>query len=149
MRMTWQSSALQGLGVLAGILTAFAIDAAWEDRGDRHREVAYLQALSAELATNGSRFRAYRERAEAAIAADEGALRTIVFTDEPVTPAVLSEVIAGFGALFLTLPERAALSDILASGGVAYIEDPEVRRLISKYSDALDQQIEWTASASR
>jgi hypothetical protein len=43
-------------------------------------------------------------------------------------------------ALFLELPERAALADILSSGGASFIEDPSVRRLISRYSDALDRQ---------
>jgi hypothetical protein len=141
MRGRWRSAILQGFGVLAGILAAFAIDAAWDRHVDAGREAAYLDALSAELSTNRARFESYRQRAEAALSADEEALQTVVFAPGPVSPESVAKVVAGFGALFLTLPERAALSDILTSGGIAYITDPTIRRLISRYSDALDQQL--------
>jgi hypothetical protein len=39
------------------------------------------------------------------------------------------------------LPERAALSDMLSSGGITYMDDPSVRRLISQYADKVDRQV--------
>lgn len=140
--------------VLAGVLIAFWIDAAWDNRRDRGRERGYLQALAAELATNRDRFGRYQELLDGQIRTNDHALRTIVFAQGPVPPDMVREWLRTTAALFLELPEQAALSDILSSGGISFIEDPAVRRLISRYADALDRQrayqenitAQWTAS---
>ena len=38
---------IEAISVLAGVLIAFWIDAAWDNRRDRGRERGYLQALRA------------------------------------------------------------------------------------------------------
>jgi hypothetical protein len=131
---------IEASSVLAGVLIAFWIDAAWDTRKDRGRERGYLRALAAELTTNRDRFGRYRESLDAQIETNDQALRTIVFARGSVPPDSVREWLRTTAALFLELPEQAALSDILSSGGISFIEDPAVRRLISKYSDALDRQ---------
>ena len=131
---------IEAISVLAGVLIAFWIDAAWDNRRDRSRERGYLHALRAELATNRDRFRRYRELLDGQVETNDKALQTNVFAEAPVPPDSIREWLRTTAALFLELPEQAALSDILSSGGISFIEDPAVRRLISRYSDALDRQ---------
>ncbi len=45
------------------------------------------------------------------------------------------------GPIWFTYPERAALSDILSSGGIAFIQDPGIRLLVARYSLRLDQHM--------
>lgn len=145
---------IEATSVLAGVLMAFWIDATWDNRRDRDRERGYLQALVAELATNRDRFSRYRELLDGQIETNDHALRAIVFAESPVAPDLVRDWLRTTAALFLELPEQAALSDILSSGGISFIVDPAVRRLISKYSDALDRQrafqdnitAQWNAS---
>jgi hypothetical protein len=145
---------IEATSVLAGVLMAFWIDAAWDNRRDRIRERGYLQALAAELATNRDRFGRYRELLIGQIETNDHALRTIVFPEGPVPSELVRDWLRTTAALFLEVPEQAALSDILSSGGISFIEDSAVRRLISKYSDALDRQrayqdnitAQWNAS---
>lgn len=139
--LRWRSALLEGLGVLAGILLAFAIDAAWDDRQERLRESGYLEALQAELATNRERFQEYKVLLQLSRDGDAYALENVVFAEAGVTRSDIVEMTQRSAGSFLTLPERAALADILSSGGIAFIEDPAVRRLISRYSDVLDQQM--------
>lgn len=139
--LRWQSALLEGIGVLVGILIAFGIDAAWDTRGDREREAVYLEALQAEIATNRARFEDHREFLRWTLQEDEKALRTVVFAEGPVTSDVILAMSETLPGSFLVLPERAALSDILSSGGISFVEDPGLRRLISRYADALDQQV--------
>jgi hypothetical protein len=131
---------LEAVGVLAGVLLAFSIDAAWDNRRDRGREKGYLSALAAEIGTNRERFARYRDLLDGQLRTNDHALGDIVFGGPTVEAGSVREWLRSTGALYLELPERAALSDILSSGGISFIEDPSVRRLISRYSDALDRQ---------
>jgi hypothetical protein len=148
------TAVIEATSVLAGVLMAFWIDAAWDNRRDRSRERGYLQALAAELATNRERFGQYQELLDGQIQTNDHALRTIVFAEGSVSPERVRDWLRTTAALFLELPEQAALSDILSSGGISFIEDPAVRRLISRYSDALERQrafqdnitAQWNAS---
>ena len=131
---------LEAVSVLAGVLIAFSIDAAWDNRRDRGREKGYLSALAAEIETNRERFCGYLDQLQSQLHTGDRALREIVFAQGTVDPGAVRGWLQSTGALYLELPEQAALSDILSSGGVAFIEDPGVRRLISRYSDALGRQ---------
>lgn len=139
--LRWRSALLEGVGVLTGILIAFGIDAAWDMRQDRAREAGYLEALSAELGTNRDRFEEYQRRLQGSLDGDEYALREVVFAEGAVTPDDLLEMSRRSSGSFIVLPERAALADILSSGGVAYIEEAGIRRLIARYADLLDRQL--------
>jgi hypothetical protein len=119
---------IEATSVLAGVLMAFWIDAAWDNRRDRIRERGYLQALAAELATNRDRFGRYRELLIGQIETNDHALRTIVFPEGPVPSELVRDWLRTTAALFLEVPEQAALSDILSSGGISFIEDSAVRR---------------------
>ena len=139
--LSWRSAFLQGLGVLLGILIAFGIDAAWDTRQDEERASNYLDALGSELETNRERYEGYLRELAAGVAEDAAGIRDIVFADGAVTSGQILEWQTGGAASFMTLPERAALTDILSSGGITLIDDPAVRRLISRYAEKLDRQL--------
>jgi len=134
----WRSAAIQGFGVLAGILLAFAIDAGWDERGDREREAVYLAALVDELEVNTAifeRFAVYlREEAEE----NTRGIVDVVSAEGQVTDTEINEMVYDVGPVRARVPERAALIDLMTSGGIAYIREPSVRRMIAEYSQALD-----------
>lgn len=45
----WKRHAVEGAAIVISILLAFAIDAWWEERGDRQAEVLLLQRLQADF----------------------------------------------------------------------------------------------------
>jgi hypothetical protein len=124
-----------------GILIAFGIDAAWDERQDGEREATYLSALSAELSENEQIFEGYLGKLESELAGDGEAIQTLVFANRSVTSAEILDWTTRSQASFIRLPERAALDDILSSGGIAFVDDPETRRLISKYAQRLERQL--------
>jgi hypothetical protein len=134
----WRSAAIQGFGVLAGILLAFSIDAAWDERGEREREVLYLAALAAELEVNTAIFEDFAEFLRGENADNTRGIVDIVSAEGPVTEAEINEMVYDVGPVRARVPERAALVDLMTSGGIAYIRDPSVRRMIAEYSQALD-----------
>ena len=130
------------VAILGSILAAFAIDAAWDARNDRARADDYLEALQAEMAMNLRIARAQQEQLD-------GDLPDIQQYYELFFSRVGSEVdaedvvalVAELGPRRVEF-ERAALTDLVSSGGVQFVEDPTIRRGISAY----DRQLAETAS---
>jgi hypothetical protein len=142
----WTCATAQGLGVLLGILIAFAIDAAWEERADREREVGYTLALAAELADNKRAFEYSLTRIELSNRETDHYMGTVVFADGVVPPDTLSSMLWAFGPIPPFAPQRAALEDIVSSGGIAFVEAADLRRLISAYDQRLAQHKEARAA---
>ncbi len=65
-------------------MAAFALDAAWEEGGEREREVLYLEALASELLQNEERFSNYLEHVRGEELATHHAFDAVVFSDNPV-----------------------------------------------------------------
>ena len=134
----WRSATIQGLGVLVGILLAFGIDAAWSERGEREREFLYLAALEAELEVNAANFEDFADFLREEYETNRRGLLDVASAEAGVTDAEINRVVYEVGPVRPRVPERAALVDLMTSGGIAYIRDPAVRRLIAEYAQALD-----------
>jgi hypothetical protein len=142
----WKSATAQGLGVLLGILIAFSIDAAWEERADREREVGYTLALAAELADNKRTFEYSLTRIEGSVRVIDHYMGAVVFADGAIPPDTLASMLWVLGPIPPFAPQRAALEDILSSGGIAFVEAADLRRLISGYDQRLTQNKEARAA---
>ena len=136
-RTRWRSALLDGVAVLMGILIAFGIDP-WRDmRSERARERAYLEALRSELS-----------HARAAIQENKATLEQ-EFQRSGVTATVLSapssasissdsiRAVIHFGPTRLFTPPRAALDDLIHSGGLVLIRSDSARRALASYEQAL------------
>lgn len=131
-------AALEGLAVLIGILIAFGIDAAWDLRNEAQEAAAYQAALLDEVRANREllgRLVADETRFEVAIMGDY--LASVVHAEGPVGDSTILRMFFDIGPGGATQYRRAALSDLLSSGGLAAISDGEIRRAITEYELAL------------
>jgi hypothetical protein len=136
--LKWRAALLQGAAVLVGILVAFAIDAAWESRGERAAASAYLESLAAELDANRSDFEEALEVLDLSIERNQRFLVDLVVDgSESVTADSIRLMMTGLAPLSVLAPRRAAFDD-LASGGMRTVEDAELRRLVLDYGQNLD-----------
>lgn len=139
----WRGAFMQGVAVLLGILIAFAIDAWWEEQGDRDREEALLVALGEELEANRAFFeddldRVRREHVETAEYIRDVALGS-------GTPPSRDSVLAMLWTVSPSTvrdPQRAALDDLLSSGAFQLIRSDSIRRAIARYEQRLRHDLD-------
>jgi len=134
----WRIALLQGLAVLSGILAAFAIDAAWDLRRERETASAYIESLRVELDENEGTLAAHLDELQRAI---EVAEQFMVDVAASRTAAVSQDSIRGMLWAMRpleVLPLRRAAFDDLTSGGLQVVEQPEIRRAVLAYGQALE-----------
>lgn len=140
----WKRAILDGTAVLAGILIAFGIDAAWQERGNRTRAEEYRAALVRETELT----RALLEGQASVIDTRRDHLDRIftevVYASDDMDRGGLLDVLLGDGLGPFTVrdPARGALTDLLASHGLGYLDDPRVRQLLAVYAQELDTNVE-------
>lgn len=128
------------MGVLAGILAAFGLDALWDVRTDSLREATYVEALSSEINSNRAVLTDILKEAEAEAPLLRELLTSVVTAQDPVPEeAVLSMI--GLVGLDNYQLERAALTDLLNSGGIQYLDDAKTRRAVAAYEVRLNEAI--------
>lgn len=126
---------VEGLVIVLSILLAFAIDAGWDERQDRQAESEILRALSEEFAwyrdgfTRRSEF--YRRTAD----------NIVWFLDEAeFIPSEFERLDQGLLA-FVGAPTfetgSGITAELVASGRVSLISDPDLRRLVATWQGLL------------
>jgi hypothetical protein len=126
------------LAVLLAILIAFGIDAWWDVRTEAQESAAYQAALLDEVQANRELLQQLLEdetRFEVGIMIDY--LAEVVYAEGPVSDDTILRMFFEIGPGGATQYRRAALSDLLSSGGLAAIADGDVRRAITEYELAL------------
>ena len=133
----------EGLAVLIGILLAFAIDAGWEERGERATERELLTAVQNELVDARAGFVGNKARLEQTSGRGTEVLRALgtstpgsVSNDSVI---VLSRVVSPPPTYY---PPRAALDDLTGSGGIALVQSDSVRRAIAAYERTLSHDLQ-------
>ncbi len=133
----------EGLAVLIGILLAFAIDAAWEERGQRATERELLTAVQNELVDARSGFAENKARLEQVSRRGTEVLRAL----GTPTPGSISDdsvivLSRGVSPPPMYYPPRAALDDLTGSGGIALVQSDSVRRAIAAYGRTLSHDLQ-------
>lgn len=131
-------AALEGFAVLVGILIAFGIDAWWDVRGEARQAAAYQAALLDEVEANRRLLQdlvTSETRFEVGIMGEY--MAAVVHAEGPVGDSTILAMLFDIGPGGATQYRRAALSDLLSSGGLAAIDDGAVRRAITEYDLAL------------
>lgn len=142
-RTTWVKALIEGGAVLAGILIAFGIDAGWDIRSERERERSYLVAVREELEGNRMLFQQDIIQLETWIKASYEHLTNIAASR--VAAADRNEILE---MAWLTGPDRtspparAALDDLVSSGGFQILRSSELRRNLADYQRALERDRE-------
>ena len=134
----WRHPLLEGLAVLVGILIAFGIDAWWQERSERVTEQAYLEALNSELQDARAFFTAHSGELSADVALAWKVLEALNSADHAgLSDDSLNALALELGPLSIRSPPRAALDDLISSGGTALVRNAAVRRAIASYERSL------------
>lgn len=135
----WARLFIEGGVIVFSILLAFAIDAWWDERQEREREVQQLARVSAELKLNEDSFTAKLTDLRRAFAAAVVQQSWMGENPEPVDADELTQIwdrILGIGTL--SIPSR-AINEYLAAASEG---DPE-------FTDIRDQLTEWAYRSER
>ena len=126
---------VESLVIVLSILLAFAIDAGWDERQNRREEVEILRALSVE-------FERYSDRFGRRAVFYEGVADEIVWLLDAASfvPSDLDRLDSAFLA-FVGAPTfdigSGVHHELVASGRVALISDPDLRRRVSNWEGLL------------
>jgi len=129
--VTWERLVAESVAIVASILLAFALDAAWDDHTERREETEELIRLEAELEANVDRFASEIVGQESLIEHSDTLLGILEWAG-----GAADQVTVGDGLLLSLLfapivePERAALDALVSSGGIQVISDRRVRELV-------------------
>ena len=129
---------VEGVVIVLSILLAFAIDAAWEYRGDRSRERELLSSLAQEYRTN----RTTLQQTIGFVEQDLELMRSF-FSSDPANLVDLDHPSLGNFWAALYRPQTfelasGATSAALSSGNLDLIRDPQVRELIAGWPARTD-----------
>jgi hypothetical protein len=137
-RDSWRGAVLNGLGALLGILIAFSINAWWSDRSERLQEKTYLQALRAELVVTRADLAAHSEAITRRGSLIQHYLKVVVAADpRSASTDSINHMLSQLGPYWDFVPRRAALDDLLSSGGLQLIRSDSLRRALAAYEQAL------------
>ncbi len=131
-RIPWKRLYVEAAAIVGSILLAFAIDAWWDEIGDRRSERAVLEALDAEFKKNqellNEQIDVYHRRASAA-----SALLSLGSSATNLEPDILNShwrwVIRG-GTYD---PSTGVLDAAVSSGNITVIRDPELRVALANW----------------
>jgi hypothetical protein len=135
----WRHPLLEGLAVLVAILIAFGLEAWWQERSERVAERVYLEALSGELEDARSFF----VTQDQALAADidlAQAVRGALNSDSApsISDDSVNVLALQLAPVSVQTPPRAALDDLISSGGIGLVQSDVLRRAVASYVQALE-----------
>jgi hypothetical protein len=138
LKTRWHSLLAEGLAVLAGVLSAFAIDAWWDARGARLQERSYLSALRDEMVATRGELTAHRELMTGRMRAARDML-SLIANREVVTVSsdTITTLLYQLGPFVNFTPRRAVLDDLINSGGIQLIRADPLRRALAAYERTL------------
>lgn len=128
---------IEGAAIVASILIAFAIDAAWETSQESRRLTSSLSSLVEELDGNRRRLEADLERLRAHIREVEEYVVLVSSPPDSVSPDRLRTMMGNLSPLRQFPVQQAAFRD-LTSGGLSLLNDGHTRRLILEYGQAME-----------
>ena len=134
----WRHPVFQGLAVLVGILVAFGIDSWGQEQSERASERTYLEALGQELTGAHRGFVSRQSVLQGNLDLTQEVLRILNSPEASNLPDDSVNALAlEVGPFYVHSPPRAALDDLINSGGIALVESASLRRAIASYEQAL------------
>jgi hypothetical protein len=141
-RIAYPKILLEGLAVLVGVLLAFWVESIGQVREDRQRAEQYLSAFATELEATSMRVDSLIEVGEEELADIDTFFAAVVLPPAGVTPSIedVTLMISTIAPYWMHPYQRAALDDLLSSGGLPLVEDESVRQGILSYSRLLESE---------
>jgi hypothetical protein len=133
---------VEGVLIVVSILIAFAIDAWWEERGDRTEEQRVLTALRAEFQENAERLPRYIEAGEFAAAEAARLIQAIQDAAEGGRIVVTPEQLMALTAFGSFDPVRGAFDAMLQSGELRYIRNQALRSRLVRWPSLIADAVE-------
>ena len=142
--LRWKRIAVEGVAIVLSILLAFAIDAWWDERGDRLEEQRVLRQLTAE-------FEAVSDQLDRYVAMDRRTLRNVSRVDSLLQaaladgrPAIMVRDstlrwLVTQGTFAPTLP---TLDGLRTSGRLTLIQHEELGRALAAWPGQLEDAVE-------
>lgn len=140
----WAAVLIEILVVMIGLLMAFQVDRWWEARGEGLREGAYIASIVSEVEADVSALEYAVALAEVRLGFADLLMR--VATD---SSAALAEpgmfLVAVSQAAYTYTPTLASYTfeDLLSTGGLRLIRDPDIKRALHKYYSYDDAQRQY------
>lgn len=140
--LRWRSALLEGIAVLVAILVAFSIDAWWDVRSQRVEASEYLEAIQTELLANRELLNSQLETLRRWMVESETFLNTGVAPGASPSYDQVSQMIWDTSPNRTRPVARAALDDLISSGGFRVIDSAELRRALADYERSLTRDTE-------
>jgi len=134
-RINWARILAEAIAIVASILLAFGIDAAWDLRGDRRREESYLLRLRTEFRDNRQDLiddRADRDRIIADFA------YVLAATGDPggAIPVEIGRRLQNLSGDFrFYSPAQAVLNELIAAGDLGLLHSESLRHALLRYDE--------------
>ena len=141
----WRRVFLEGFVIVGSILLAFAIDAAWDARGERLDSLETLQVLEQDLLDSQSEVARVIDREEAHAAAFYFFISSTPAELRDLGPDEAATVYMDIGAT----PTLGAFDAVIRSGQLANLDDPELLRMVSRWSGVLNDILDLGPGLSR
>lgn len=141
-RKTAGAIALEAALIVSSILLAFAIDAAWNSRGERQREEELLSALRSDFERNAELLRFARSTHESYRSAASDFLALSTPGAAVSGRAVPDETLIGLVSWHTYDPILGTLNSAVASGQLALIRDDRLRIALAGWVDSVEDLVE-------
>jgi hypothetical protein len=129
--------------IVASILLAFGIEAWWDGRRERENEVEILQSIRTEMQDNLLSLQgqedSHRLWRDSALELLEVARSQAPLPSDQVMDSLV------FGALITAFswnPSQGAITSALSSGGLALVQNSELRAMLASWSGLIDDLVE-------
>jgi hypothetical protein len=135
----WILLSLETIGVLAGILIAFALNEWAQQRQASARRLELSERLFEEARMNLSLMRVGRDTMQEATAR-ERAFATALVRDGTCPPEADWDAVVTVNMFPPIAVQTAAYEELLGAGGLSTIEDPDARKAVADFHSILDWQ---------
>lgn len=131
-QIPWARIVVEGAVVILSILLAFGIDAAWDARQSRARELEYLTALRVEMVLASEELAEDHARRDEWLAYSDSILSQ--FSERTAPDSAVNVWIQQVG-MFMTrfFPPSSVLNDLVSSGSLSVLSSQELRFALLSY----------------
>ena len=140
MTLPWRRALLEGFVIVASILTAFALEAWWDERGEARTRDAIVAGLASDFEAAEADLNRVTEIHERAL---EAGARLIALADAGTVDADQAAIVDTLLSAVLWTPTFdppvGTLDALLASGSLDVLENPDLAAELTRWSALVDE----------
>lgn len=130
--------ALESVVIVASILLAFSVDAAWDRHREAERAAAYLDALEEEFAAARDEMVLQLEEQGRQLEAIHHLLDVVHGTGGPAEGPAFWEAMGQLRPVYVYRPSHPVFEDLASAGTIDLLDSPELRIALLRYGQAKD-----------